>query len=91
MKIMKKIQKACCHRLRVDQQLVLNEMKAIERFTRPAATLYRSFTCKKTGRTWHWKASTYAPTISTILKRSYVEKRDKEGVKRNYRILVLKE
>jgi DNA topoisomerase-1 len=27
----------------------------------------------------------YAPTISTIQKRGYVEKRDKEGVRRDYR------
>ncbi len=33
------------------------------------------------------RPSTYAPTISTILKRSYVEKRDKEGVQRSYRVL----
>ncbi|NDF99327.1 MAG: type I DNA topoisomerase, partial [Chitinophagia bacterium] len=32
----------------------------------------------------------YAPTISTILKRGYVEKRDKEGVKRSYSVLQLK-
>lgn len=31
------------------------------------------------------RPSTYAPTISTIIKRTYVEKRDKEGVQRNYR------
>src|SRR4030095_3065397 len=37
------------------------------------------------------RPSTYAPTISTILKRGYVEKRDKEGVRRDYQVLVLKE
>jgi DNA topoisomerase-1 len=30
------------------------------------------------------------PTISTVLKRGYVEKRDKEGLLRDYRVLVLK-
>jgi DNA topoisomerase-1 len=35
------------------------------------------------------RPSTFAPTISTILKRGYVEKRDKEGVKREYRVLKL--
>ncbi|MEO5860540.1 MAG: topoisomerase C-terminal repeat-containing protein, partial [Pyrinomonadaceae bacterium] len=37
------------------------------------------------------RPSTYAPTISTIQKREYVEKRDKEGTPRAYRILVLKD
>jgi DNA topoisomerase-1 len=37
------------------------------------------------------RPSTYAPTISTILKRGYVEKRDKEGVKRDFRIFRLKD
>jgi DNA topoisomerase-1 len=36
------------------------------------------------------RPSTYAPTISTILKRGYVEKRDKEGIRRDYRVLVLR-
>src|SRR4030095_221902 len=37
------------------------------------------------------RPSTYAPTISTILKRGYVEKRDKEGIIRKFRVLKLKE
>ncbi|MGK2862676.1 MAG: topoisomerase C-terminal repeat-containing protein, partial [Chitinophagaceae bacterium] len=36
------------------------------------------------------RPSTYAPTISTVLKRGYVEKRDKEGVRRDFRVLKLK-
>ncbi|MBC7587042.1 MAG: DNA topoisomerase I, partial [Chitinophagaceae bacterium] len=35
------------------------------------------------------RPSTYAPTISTIVKRNYVEKRDKEGIKRNANLLRL--
>jgi DNA topoisomerase-1 len=37
------------------------------------------------------RPSTYAPTISTIIKRNYVEKKDKEGIKREYRVLKLKD
>jgi DNA topoisomerase-1 len=35
------------------------------------------------------RPSTYAPTISTIVKRNYVEKKDREGVKRIIRIVKL--
>ena len=31
-----------------------------------------------------WRPSTYAPTISTILKRGYVVKEDRQGIKRSY-------
>ena len=37
------------------------------------------------------RPSTYAPTISTIVKRNYVEKKDKDGVKREFQVLTLKE
>jgi DNA topoisomerase-1 len=37
------------------------------------------------------RPSTYAPTISTIIKRTYVEKKDKEPVKRDFRTFKLKE
>jgi DNA topoisomerase-1 len=36
------------------------------------------------------RPSTYAPTISTIQQRDYVNKGDKEGEHREYRILTLK-
>jgi DNA topoisomerase-1 len=36
------------------------------------------------------RPSTYAPTISTIIKRTYVEKKDKDAIKRNFRIIKLK-
>ncbi|MEO7044954.1 MAG: topoisomerase C-terminal repeat-containing protein, partial [Ferruginibacter sp.] len=36
------------------------------------------------------RPSTYAPTISTIIKRTYVEKKDKEGTRREFRVLQLK-
>ena len=36
------------------------------------------------------RPSTYAPTISTVQQRGYVEKGNKEGVKRSYDVLTLK-
>jgi len=74
----------------VGQQLPLKEMKAIERFTRPLPRYTEASLVKKLEELGIGRPSTYAPTISTILKRGYVEKRDKEGVKRDYRVFVLK-
>ena len=76
--------------LTVGQQLPLNEMKATERFTRPLPRYTEASLVKKLEELGIGRPSTYAPTISTILKRGYVEKRNKEGVKREFRILQLK-
>jgi DNA topoisomerase I len=75
--------------LSVKQQLPLKEMKAIERFSRPLPRYTEASLVKKLEELGIGRPSTYAPTISTILKRGYVEKRDKEGIKRAYRILRL--
>jgi DNA topoisomerase-1 len=77
--------------LTVGQDLPLREMRAIERFTRPAPRYTEASLVKKLEELGIGRPSTYAPTISTILKRGYVEKRDKEGVKRDFRILKLKD
>jgi DNA topoisomerase I len=73
----------------VGQQLPLKEMKAIERFTRPAPRYTEASLVKKLEELGIGRPSTYAPTISTILKRGYVEKRDKEGIRREYRVFLL--
>ena len=77
--------------LSVNQKLPLKEMKATERFSRPLPRYTEASLVKKLEELGIGRPSTYAPTISTILKRGYVEKRDKEGVKRDFRILKLKE
>lgn len=76
--------------LSVGQELELNQMTATEKFTRHAARYTEASLVKKLEELGIGRPSTYAPTISTIIKRSYVEKRDKEGVKRDFRILRLK-
>lgn len=73
----------------VGQPLPLKEMKAIERFTRPQPRYTEASLVKKLEELGIGRPSTYAPTISTILKRGYVEKRDKESVKRDYRVFIL--
>src|SRR5207249_5954605 len=74
----------------VGQPLTLKEMKAIERFTRSQPRYTEASLVKKLEELGIGRPSTYAPTISTILKRGYVEKRDKEGVKRDYSVLILR-
>ncbi|HEY0354663.1 MAG TPA: DNA topoisomerase, partial [Flavisolibacter sp.] len=75
--------------LKEGQKLAFREMKAIERFTRPLPRYTEASLVKKLEELGIGRPSTYAPTISTILKRGYVEKRDKEGVLRNFSVFVL--
>jgi DNA topoisomerase-1 len=77
--------------LTVGQVLAFNQMLATERFTRPAARYTEASLVKKLEELGIGRPSTYAPTISTIIKRTYVEKKEKEGVKREYRIMKLKD
>ena len=76
--------------LNVGQQLPLVSMRAIERFSRPLPRFTEASLVKKLEELGIGRPSTYAPTISTVQKRGYVEKRDKEGIKRDFRILELK-
>lgn len=75
--------------LTVGQVLPLKEMTATERFSRPPARYTEASLVKKLEELGIGRPSTYAPTISTILKRGYVEKRDKEGMVRYYQVLRL--
>lgn len=76
--------------LAVGQKLPLKEMKATERFSRPLPRYTEASLVKKLEELGIGRPSTYAPTISTILKRGYVEKRDKEGTRRDFRLFVLR-
>lgn len=76
--------------LTVGQKLPLVELNATERFSRPLPRYTEASLVKKLEELGIGRPSTYAPTISTILKRGYVEKRDKEGVQRDFRVLQLK-
>ena len=65
------------------------DMTGLERFSRPASRYTEASLVKKLEELGIGRPSTYAPTITTIMKRNYVEKREKEGIKRNYQILKL--
>jgi len=64
--------------------LSANEIKATERFSRPPARYVEASLVKKLEELGIGRPSTYAPTITTVQKRGYVEKGDSEGVKRDY-------
>lgn len=69
--------------------LELNYLKARERFTKAPARYNEATLVKKLEELGIGRPSTYAPTISTIQKREYVVKKDKDGVERSYKILQL--
>ena len=76
--------------LTVGQKLVFEEMTATQKFTRPSPRYTEASLVKKLEELGIGRPSTYAPTISTIVKRKYVEKKDREGVKRDINIIKLK-
>ena len=65
------------------------EMQAKQRFTRPQPRYTEASLVKKLEELGIGRPSTYAPTISTIQQRGYVERRDKDGVKREFTVLTL--
>jgi len=71
------------------QVLEFLSMTGLERFSRPASRYTEASLVKKLEELGIGRPSTYAPTITTIMKRNYVEKREKEGIKRIYQILSL--
>ena len=75
--------------LTVGQKLAFNLMTATEKFTKHSARYTEASLVKKMEELGIGRPSTYAPTISTIIKRNYVEKKDKEAIKRAFRILKL--
>lgn len=78
-------------KLTIGQELDFVEMKAIERFTRPQPRYTEASLVKKLEELGIGRPSTYAPTISTIQQRGYVERKDKEGVPRTVHSLILKD
>lgn len=75
--------------MRQGESMKLQEMLATQRFERPAARFTEASLVKKLEELGIGRPSTYAPTISTVQKRGYVVKENRDGTPRAYRILTL--
>ena len=77
--------------LKKGQTLERKEIVATERFTQHPPRYTEASLVRKLEELGIGRPSTYAPTISTIQQREYVEKGDKPGVERKYDVLTLQE
>lgn len=75
--------------LKVGEKLQSKEIVAQQRFTHHPPRYTEASLVKKLEELGIGRPSTYAPTISTVQKRNYVEKTDREGTPRNYSVLTL--
>lgn len=75
--------------MKVGEKIVSKEISATQRFTHHPARYTEASLVKKLEELGIGRPSTYAPTISTVQKRNYVEKTDREGNPRNYTCLTL--
>lgn len=69
--------------------LALLQMQALQSFDRPPARYSEASLVKKLEELGIGRPSTYAPTISTIQTRGYVEKSDSEGKERQIKQITL--
>jgi DNA topoisomerase I len=75
--------------LKSGDKVGLNQLTATQKFSRPAPRYTEASLVKKLEELGIGRPSTYAPTISTIQKRGYVEKEDREGRERNFDVITL--
>ena len=76
--------------LKKGQELTRREVSAMERFSMGPQRYTEASLVHKMEELGIGRPSTYAPTISTIQQRDYVQKGDKKGEDRPYTVFVLK-
>lgn len=84
-------QEALLPKMSKGDQLSAEEVIARERFSKQPPRYTEASLVKRLEDLGIGRPSTYAPTIQTIQKRGYVEKRDLEGEAQKYRELTLRE
>lgn len=72
------------------EKLLPTEIVAQERFSQKPPRYAEASLVRKLEELGIGRPSTYAPTISTIQNRLYVEKGDRDAIKRDYNVLKLK-
>ena len=77
--------------LEIGQVLHRKEISATQRFTQKPSRYSEASLVKRLEELGIGRPSTYAPTISTIQQRGYVEKKELEGVLRSYEVITLRE
>ncbi len=77
--------------LKANQSLKAEEIIAQQRFTQKPPRYGEASLVRKLEELGIGRPSTYAPTITTIQNRSYVEKGDRPAEKRTFNMLVLKD
>jgi DNA topoisomerase-1 len=77
--------------LKEGQKLLFRNITATQRFTQPPARYTEASLVKKLEELGIGRPSTYAPTISTIQKRGYVIKEERQGKERKYVVLTLQD
>ena len=75
--------------LTTGEKLVYTFINATQRFTSPPYRFTEASLVKQLEELGIGRPSTYAPTISTVQKRGYVEKGEDEGLERNYEQMIL--
>ena len=75
--------------MKTGEPVTIKEILATERFTQPPSRFSEAALVKKMEELGIGRPSTYAPTISVIQGRGYVEKAEREGVERKYTLLKL--
>lgn len=78
-------------KVQVGDSLILQKLVSTQRFTRPPYRYSEASLVKKMEELGIGRPSTYAPTISTVQNRNYIEKGTSEGELRKFEQLTLRE